>query len=104
MDGSMDGWMDEWIGGYVKEQTDGWMERRDRLGRRMVEEDGLIDTQRSSCIGLSPSESLSNKERGKGKVMNGGPEGKREAGAEEGESLSADKSRESQCGGCTSRA
>lgn len=46
----------------------------------MVQEDEFIDTQES------PSESWSNEEKGKGKVGTGGPEGRREAGALEGES------------------
>lgn len=71
----------------------------------MVQEDEFIDIQgRSHCLGLSPSESWSNEEKGKEKVGTGGPESRREAGALEGESLSADKSHESQCGGHTSRA
>jgi hypothetical protein len=71
----------------------------------MVQEDRFIDTQgRSSCLGVSPSESWSNKEEGKGKVGDGGLEGKRKAGAEEGERPSADEAHESQCGGRSSRA
>lgn len=78
------------------DRTDGWKEGTG--GRWMMQEDRVIDTQgRNSCLGLG-------QEKGERKVGTGGPEGRREAGAQEVESVSADKSHESQCGSHTSRA